>query len=191
MIKGFRDFILRGNVIDLAVAVVVGAAFTALVAAVTANLIQPVLNAFGGVDTGSIGFYINPGKPESYVNISAIIGAIITFLITALVVYFVFVAPMKKILDIAAAAKKQPVKADPTEVELLIEIRDLLGRRASDGRRRRLEGPARNRAATQADGRELIRGPRSSAVVRRPVVPVPPVRSSAARSEPGRLVRRG
>jgi len=51
MIKGFRDFILRGNVIDLAVAVVVGAAFTALVAAVTANLIQPVLNAFGGVDT--------------------------------------------------------------------------------------------------------------------------------------------
>ena len=86
MIKGFRDFILRGNVIDLAVAVVVGAAFTALVAAVTANLIQPVLNAFGGVDTGSIGFYINPSKPESYVNISAIIGAIITFLITALVV---------------------------------------------------------------------------------------------------------
>jgi large conductance mechanosensitive channel len=125
MIKGFRDFILRGNVIDLAVAVVVGAAFTALVGAVTANLIQPVLNAFGGVDTGSIGFYINPSKPESYVNISAIIGAIITFLITALVVYFVFVAPMKKILDIAAR-RKQPVKADPREVDLLVEIRDLL-----------------------------------------------------------------
>jgi len=125
MIKGFRDFILRGNVIDLAVAVVVGAAFTALVGAVTANLIQPVLNAFGGVDTGSIGFYINPSKPESYVNISAIIGAIITFLITALVVYFVFVAPMKKILDIASR-RKQPVQADPREVDLLIEIRDLL-----------------------------------------------------------------
>ena len=56
MIKGFKDFILRGNVIDLAVAVVIGAAFTALVAAFTANLIQPVLNALGGVDTGSIGF---------------------------------------------------------------------------------------------------------------------------------------
>jgi len=125
MIKGFRDFILRGNVIDLAVAVVIGAAFTALVAAVTANLIQPVLNAFGGVDTGSIGFYIDSAKPESYVNISAIIGAIITFLITALVVYFVFVAPMKKILDMAAR-KKQPIKADPTEVELLVQIRDLL-----------------------------------------------------------------
>jgi large conductance mechanosensitive channel len=142
MIKGFRDFILRGNVIDLAVAVVVGAAFTALVAAVTANLIQPVLNAFGGVDTGSIGFYINPSKPESYVNISAIIGAVITFLITALVVYFVFVAPMKKILDIASR-RKQPVKADPREVDLLIEIRDLLkGGRAAElvGRTSALSG---------------------------------------------------
>ncbi len=125
MIKGFRDFILRGNVIDLAVAVVVGAAFTALVGAVTDNLIQPVLNAFGGVDTGSIGFYINPDKPESYVNISAMIGALITFLITALVVYFVFVAPMRKMLNIAAR-RQQPIKADPTEVELLTQIRDLL-----------------------------------------------------------------
>lgn len=52
MLKGFKDFILRGNVIDLAVAVVIGAAFTALVAAITANLIEPVLNALGGVDTG-------------------------------------------------------------------------------------------------------------------------------------------
>jgi len=125
MIKGFKDFILRGNVIDLAVAVVIGAAFTALVAAITANLIQPVLNALGGVETGSIGFYVNPSKPESYINISAILNAVITFLITALVVYFVFVAPMKKISDLAAR-KKVPVKADPTEVELLIQIRDLL-----------------------------------------------------------------
>ena len=130
MIKGFKDFLLRGNVIDLAVAVVIGAAFTALVAAVTANLIEPVLNALGGVDTGSIGFYVNPSKPESYVNLSAILNAIITFVITALVVYFVFVAPMKKISDLAAK-KKVPVKADPTEVQLLIEIRDLL--RGLDG----------------------------------------------------------
>ena len=76
-----------------------------------------------------IGFYLNPSKPETYINISAILNAIITFLITAAVVYFVFVAPMKKFMDIAAAraaAKKQPIKADPTEVELLVEIRDLL-----------------------------------------------------------------
>ena len=129
MIKGFKDFILRGNVIDLAVAVVIGAAFTALVAAFTSSLIQPVLALFGGADTGIIGFYLNSSKPETYINISAILNAIITFLITAAVVYFVFVAPMKKFMDIAAAraaAKKQPIKADPTEVELLVEIRDLL-----------------------------------------------------------------
>ena len=125
MIKEFKEFLFRGNVIDLAVAVVIGAAFTALVAAVTANLIQPVLNALGGVDTGSIGFYVDPNKPESYINLSAILNAIITFLITALVVYFVFVAPMKKIQNLTAR-KKVPVKADPTEVELLMEIRDLL-----------------------------------------------------------------
>jgi len=125
MIKGFKDFILRGNVIDLAVAVVIGAAFTALVAAFTSNIIEPVLNIFGGVDTGTIGFYLVPSNPGTYINVSAILNAIITFLITALVVYFVFVAPMKKFLDIAAK-RKQPIKADPTEVDLLVQIRDLL-----------------------------------------------------------------
>jgi large conductance mechanosensitive channel len=129
MIKGFTDFILRGNVIDLAVAVVIGAAFTALVTSITANLITPVLNAFGGVDAGGWGFYINPNNPDTFINVGVMVTAVITFLITALVVYFVFVAPMKKISEIAAAraaAKKVPVKADPTEVELLVEIRDLL-----------------------------------------------------------------
>lgn len=129
MIKGFKDFILRGNVIDLAVAVVVGAAFTGLVSAITTNLITPILNAFGGVDAGGWGFYINPSNPETFVNIGVMVTAVITFLITAAVVYFVFVAPMKKLVDLAsarAAAKKVPVKADPTEIDLLVEIRDLL-----------------------------------------------------------------
>ena len=142
MITGFKDFLLRGNVVDLAVAVVVGAAFTALVAAVTANLIQPVLNALGGVDTGSIGFYINPSKPESYVNVSAILNAIITFAITALVVYFVFVAPMAKLSGLAAR-KKVPVKADPTEVELLMEIRNLLREQNTASTSAGTAGPAK------------------------------------------------
>ena len=55
------------------------------------------------------------------------LGAVITFLITALVIYFVFVAPMKKMLGIASR-RKQPVQADPTEVDLLVQIRDLLRR---------------------------------------------------------------
>ena len=125
MLKGFKDFILRGNVIDLAVAVVVGAAFTALIAAITANLIEPVLAALGGVDAGGWGFSVNPDKPDTFVNVGAIITAFITFLITAAVVYFVFIAPMKA-LNGRLSAKKTPVKADPTEVELLVKIRDLL-----------------------------------------------------------------
>ena len=125
MLKGFKDFILRGNVIDLAVAVVIGAAFTAVVTAIVANLIEPFINAVGSVDAGGLGFFVNPNKPDSFVNIGAIITAIITFVITAAVVYFVFVAPMKKLND-RLTARKTPVKADPTEVQLLIEIRDLL-----------------------------------------------------------------
>jgi large conductance mechanosensitive channel len=125
MLKGFKDFLLRGNVIDLAVAVVIGAAFTAVIAAITGNLIQPVLNAIGGVDAGGWGFYVDPDKPDTFINIGAIITALITFIITAAVVYFVFVAPMKKLLARTSAAKVE-VKADPTEVELLVQIRDLL-----------------------------------------------------------------
>ncbi|MEZ5184792.1 MAG: large conductance mechanosensitive channel protein MscL [Candidatus Nanopelagicales bacterium] len=125
MIKGFRDFLLRGNVIDLAVAVVIGAAFTALVTAFSDALITPVINSFFSVlglskdgVGGSIGI---PGGQE--LNFGVMIGAIITFLITAAVVYFVFVVPMN-------AAKSRMAKSEKEEVitaeELLEEIRDLL-----------------------------------------------------------------
>ncbi|MBM9467454.1 large conductance mechanosensitive channel protein MscL [Nakamurella leprariae] len=125
MLRGFKDFILRGNVISLAIAVVIGAAFTAVVTAFTTNVIQPLLNAVGSVDAGGLGFRVVPSKPESFVNIGALITALITFVITAAVVYFVFVAPMNAI-NARLAARKTPVKADPTEIEILLEIRDLL-----------------------------------------------------------------
>ena len=125
MLKGFKDFLLRGNVIDLAVAVVIGAAFTALVTAFTANMIEPVLNTFGGVDAAGWGFYIDPDNPDTFVNIGAVVTAIITFLITAAVVYFVFVVPMRRMMT-RSDTQTVAVKADPTEVELLVQIRDLL-----------------------------------------------------------------
>ncbi len=136
MIKGFRDFILRGNVIDLAVAVVIGAAFTALIGAMNTALITPVVNAIFsllGLDKDGIGGTIGiPG--DQVINIGLIIGAIITFLITAAVVYFVFVAPMA-----AAKTRMYGEKVeDATAEDLLTEIRDLLkeankpGRDASD-----------------------------------------------------------
>lgn len=119
VVKGFRDFILRGNVIDLAVAVVIGAAFTALVATFTSSIIQPLIGLAmgGGVDGGK--FVVN----GQVFNIGAIVNAVITFLITALVVYFVFVLPMN------AWKKKYGDKAEEAEAEeiaLLREIRDEL-----------------------------------------------------------------
>ncbi|MGV1037649.1 MAG: large conductance mechanosensitive channel protein MscL [Candidatus Nanopelagicales bacterium] len=125
MIKGFRDFITRGNVIDLAVAVVIGAAFTALVAAFTNAFIKPLIGLVlgGGVSAGVL--TIN----DQTFDFTLMINAIITFLITAAVVYFAFVAPMN-------AYKKRAGKGDEEEevaeeVALLREIRDELRNRTS------------------------------------------------------------
>jgi large conductance mechanosensitive channel len=134
MLKGFREFILRGNVIDLAVAVVIGAAFSALVAAISASIITPVLNAFGGTDSIGLGFYLQADNPETFVNIGAVISAAITFLITAAVVYFVFVAPMNSINE--ARRRKEGITEEEEEapdIVLLTEIRDLLARREGGG----------------------------------------------------------
>jgi len=93
-VKGFRDFITRGNLIDLAVAVVVGLAFTALVTAVVADLITPLIAAIGGQpDFGSLTFKIH----HSTFKYGAFFNAVITFLIIAAVVYFLIVTPMAKI----------------------------------------------------------------------------------------------
>ncbi len=124
MLRGFRDFILRGNVIDLAVAVVIGAAFTALIGVFNTALITPVVNSFFdllGLSKDGLGGVIGlPGGQE--INLGLIIGGIITFLITAAVVYFVFVAPMNAAKGRFAKEKVE----DATAEELLAEIRDLL-----------------------------------------------------------------
>ena len=122
MIKGFRDFLMRGNVIDLAVAVVIGAAFTALVASVTDNLIKPIIGLLlgGGVEAGVI--TIN----GQTINFTAIINAIITFVITAAVVYFVFVMPMNKFKEKFGKTPEEEAAAEDEELELLREIRDAL-----------------------------------------------------------------
>lgn len=128
MFKGFRDFILRGNVVDLAVAVVIGAAFAAVVKAFADNLITPVVNMIvapnvvGGLQTKIA---------DQVINWSALINAAIAFLITALVVYFLFVAPMNRLRSRfakkSAAAETEAEVAE--EIRLLREIRDLLNDR--------------------------------------------------------------
>lgn len=135
MIKGFRDFILRGNVIDLAIAVVIGAAFAAVVKAVTDALITPLINSVGQPKSDGLGFSLRHGsaalEKATFINVSAIINAVITFLITAAVVYFLVVVPMNRLMERRKRGEVPEVDATPEDVALLQEIRDIL--RARDG----------------------------------------------------------
>lgn len=129
MLKGFKDFILRGNVIELSIAVVVGTAFTALVTAFTTNIINPIIAAAGGVEAQGLGFHIWPGNEKTFVNVGAVLTAFVTFLITAAVVYFIFVAPMNRINRMVKnrlATAEPEEKPIPADTALLAEIRDLL-----------------------------------------------------------------
>jgi large conductance mechanosensitive channel len=96
MFKGFRDFIMRGNVVDLAVAVVIGAAFGALITAFVADVITPLVAAiFGQPDFSQLTFTIN----SSTFKYGAFINAVISFLLIALAIYFVVVVPMNKLAE--------------------------------------------------------------------------------------------
>jgi large conductance mechanosensitive channel len=132
VIKGFKEFILRGNVIDLAVAVVIGAAFTAIVNALVEGSINPLIGVIFQVGDLSTWVWEVPtlSGGTSTFAIGAIIGALINFLAVALIVYFVFVMPMNhwKERQAAKAGTGEPdAEPLPTEQELLIQIRDLLG----------------------------------------------------------------
>ena len=125
MLKGFKEFILRGNVIDLAIAVVVGAAFTGIVTQLTKSFIQPLIQVFGG---GGIhgGAFVIHGVAFDW---AAFINSLINFLIIAAVLYFLIVLPINRIVALRhrAEAVADAVPApDPEDVVLLREIRDLL-----------------------------------------------------------------
>lgn len=132
MIKGFKEFIMRGNVVDLAVAVVIGGAFAAVVETVVTSVIEPVLNRVGGADAAT-GLGIQLGAPrntETFINLGAVINALIVFLLTAAVVYFVFVVPMNTFNERRLRGREEPAEEISEDVALLREIRDLLGRQA-------------------------------------------------------------
>src|SRR5687768_3650549 len=105
MIKGFKEFILRGNVIDLAVAVVIGAAFTVIINAIVAGLINPLIAlVFNASSLDAVGWTVaNLNGDEVFFAFGMILGAIINFLAVAVVVYFVFVFPMNMMKERAAA----------------------------------------------------------------------------------------
>jgi large conductance mechanosensitive channel len=128
MAKGFKDFVLRGNIIDLAVAFVIGAAFAKLVSDFVGAIITPILNAFPGAKTTGWGFSLRGGdlSQSTLVNFSTIINSVIVFVITALVVYLVFVVPMNKLAERRKSGEEPEPEAPAEDILLLQQIRDLL-----------------------------------------------------------------
>jgi large conductance mechanosensitive channel len=119
MIKEFRDFLLRGNVVDLAVAVVIGAAFAALVNSLVADVLTPIIGAIvGKPDFSNLNFTIN-GSEFNYGNF---LNALIAFLSVAAAVFFFVIKPMNTLNRLRGASSQE----EATELELLAEIRDEL-----------------------------------------------------------------
>lgn len=125
MFTGFKEFITKGNVIDVAVGFVAGAAFTALISGITGAIITPLIGLIsgGGVDAGVI--TVN----GQVFDITAVINAIITFILTMALLYFVFVSPMNRWRE--GNQKEEELPTPVTDIELLTEIRDLLKRNAA------------------------------------------------------------
>lgn len=116
--QGFKEFLMRGNLVELAVAVIIGSVFSEVVKAFTA-IIMDFIGFFGGQPDFS-------ALAIGGVNIGVFINAVITFLITAAVVYFLVVTPYNKMRARLAKKDAEDNPAGPTSEDLLAEIRDLL-----------------------------------------------------------------
>lgn len=124
MIQGFKAFLMRGNVLDLAVAFVIGVAFTAVVTAIVKGIITPLIAAiFGDPDlTKVMTFEVN----GAVFSIGLVLDALINFVLIAAAVYFVIVYPMQRLMERRARGEAPVEAAPPEDIELLREIRDLL-----------------------------------------------------------------
>ncbi|MDG4827877.1 large conductance mechanosensitive channel protein MscL [Solwaraspora sp. WMMD1047] len=124
MLKGFKDFIMRGNVVDLAVGIVIGAAFTTVVSQLTKSFLEPTIKLISG------GSGVNAGAWEPVTGVkydwAAFINSVITFVLTAAVLYFLVVLPMNKLAERRRRGEEPPPAAPSEEVKLLTEIRDAL-----------------------------------------------------------------
>jgi large conductance mechanosensitive channel len=128
--KGFRDFLMRGNVVDLAVAVVIGTAFGAVVTAFSKDVIGGLIGVVGGTPNfGGAGIPVNGGK----IIIGSTINALINFLIVAAVIYFVIILPLNKLAQLRKRGQAPEPEAPAEDIRLLMEIRDLLAAQRSAG----------------------------------------------------------
>ena len=111
--KGFKNFLMRGDVIVIAVGLVLALAFSMLITAFTTDVINPIVAAAGGKTGNGLGFYVSDHNAKTFVDIGALISAIIYFVIFVAVVYFLIVVPYKHI----QARRGQVVFGDPAPVK--------------------------------------------------------------------------
>ena len=131
MLKEFREFVLRGNVVDLAVAVVIGAAFGAVVTAFVADFVTPLIAAIGGKpDFSTLDFTIN-GSTFKYGHF---INAVISFLIIAAVIFFVVVRPLNALAARRKRGEEPEPEAPAEDILLLTQIRDLIAQGTTPSR---------------------------------------------------------
>ena len=127
MLKGFKEFLSRGNIVDLAVAVVIGTAFTALVTKFTDSIITPLINRIGVNQQSNVGILkIGIGGGQT-IDLNIVLSAAINFILIATVVYFLVVLPYNTL-----SKRGEVEQADDAEVALLTEIRDLLAQTDGD-----------------------------------------------------------
>jgi large conductance mechanosensitive channel len=117
---------MRGNVLDLAVAVVIGTAFAKVVEAIVSSFVNPLVNLLGGGNVKGLSWTIISSNPKTTIDFAAIINAAIVFLLTAVVVYFVLVVPMQKIQERRKRGEEPEPEALTLDQELLTDIRDAL-----------------------------------------------------------------
>ncbi|SPM35242.1 Large-conductance mechanosensitive channel [Mycobacterium rhizamassiliense] len=149
MLKGFKEFLSRGNIVDLSVAVVIGTAFTALVTKFTDSIITPLINRIGVNQKSDVGILkIGIGGGQT-IDLNVVVSAAINFILVAAVVYFLVVLPYNRLRK-----QGEVEQADDAQIVLLTEIRDLLAQ--TDG-----DSPGRHGAAGTTPPPE--HGPRADA----------------------------
>jgi large conductance mechanosensitive channel len=133
MVKEFKAFIMRGNVVDLAVGVIIGAAFTAVVNSLVRNIFTPILGVFGSTDFKDLTITLRHGNPPVELLYGQFITDLISFLLVAIAVFFFVVKPMNMLA--ARRARGQEPEDETTlseEAVLLTEIRDILSADAAE-----------------------------------------------------------
>ena len=126
MLKGFKDFLIRGNVIDLAVGLIMGTAFTAVVTALVQSVLMPAISML--IQSPNFDEFLVFGQ----IKVGVFLTAVVNFILIAAAVYFAVVVPTQKLTELALAKKKaedEAIEKEETELDLLKEIRDALAKK--------------------------------------------------------------